>query len=127
MHLFQHGLETRTGIHRDLVCLADRHFRPGRTIFSEIIKSLNESAVFIAVLSRNYCNSDYCKLEIEQACLQRKPIILMFIEKVEEERMNPVIRAIFRKYTRVKFILEDGHYRLQPDWENVCDSIMQLI
>ena len=92
-----------------------------------MIRCLDESAVFIAVVSKNYCNSEYCKLEIEQAHLQGKPIILIFIEEVKEEEMTLVIRQVFRNNTRVKFVFEEGHYRLQPDRDHVCKSIMQLM
>ena len=78
-------------------------------------------------MSKNYCNSDYCKLEIEQARLQGKPIILIFIEDVEEDEMTLVIREVFRNYTRVKFVAEDGMYRLQPDWGHICESVIQLM
>ena len=52
---------------------------------------------------------------IEQARIQGKPIILDFIEKLEEEEMLLVIREMFRNYTHFKFVLEEGQYRLQPD------------
>ena len=112
---------------KELVCIGDRYFRPGQTIFSEIIRCLDDSAVFIAVMSKKYCNSDYCRLEIEQARLQRKPIILIFIEEVAEADMTLVIREVFRKFTRVKFVLQDGVYHLQPDWKIVCESIILLM
>lgn len=64
---------------------------------------------------------------MEQARLQGKPIILIFTEEVEEGDMTIVIREVFRKYTRVKLVLEAGNYRLQPDWEQLCVSIIQLM
>ena len=91
-----------------------------------MIRCLDDSAVFIAVMSKNYCSSDYCKLEIEQARLQRKPIILIFIEEVEEARMTLVIREVFRNYTRIKFMRDNGVYKIQPDWQHVCQAIIQL-
>ena len=41
-----------------------------------------------------------------------KPIILIFIEEVEPNHMGVVIWEVFRNFTRVKFVLEDGDYRL---------------
>ena len=78
-------------------------------------------------MSKNYCNSDYCKLEIEQARIQGKAIILIFIEEVAEEDMTLVIREVFRKFTRVKFVINEDCYKLQPDWKCVCESIIQLM
>ena len=116
-----------TNIDRELICFGDRHFRPGHTIFSEILRCLEESKVVVVVLSRNYCQSDYCKLDIEQAQLMRKPIILILTEHVKEEAMNNVIRGVFKNTTRARFVVEDGRYRLEPDWDQVCMSILQLI
>ena len=125
--IFQHNLRTICNSDKELVCIGDRYFRPGQPIFSEMIRCLDDTAVFIAVMSKNYCNSGYCKLEIEQARLQGKPIILIFIEDVAEDDMTLVIREVFRKYTRVKFIVNEGVYQLQPDWKCVCESIIEIM
>ena len=125
--IFQNALRAVCGTDRELICTGDKDFTPGHTIYSEMIRCLDDSAVFIAVMSRNYCNSEYCKLETEQARVQGKSIIQIFIEEVPENEMTPVIREVFRNFTRVKLVLEYGQYRLQPDWEHVCESVVQLI
>ena len=125
MFFFQANLKAVTNIDRELICFGDRHFR--HTIFSKILRCLEESKVVVVVLSRNYCQSNYCKLEIEQAQLMRKPIILILTEHVKEEAMNNVIRGVFKNTTRARFVVEDGLYRLEPDWDQVCMSILQLI
>ena len=112
---------------KDFICVGDRYFRLGRTIYSEMTRCLDDCAVFIAVMSRNYCNSEYCKLEIEEARVKGMPIILIFIEKVEEDYMSRVTREVFRNYTRAKFVFEDGVYRLNADWKFVCESVIQLV
>ena len=90
-------------------------------------RRLDDCAVFIAVMSRNYCNSEYCKLEIEEARVKGMSIIPIFIEDVEESEMSRVTREVFRNYTRTKFVLKEGIYKLNLDWENVCESIIQLV
>ena len=112
---------------RDLICVGDRYFRLGRTIFSEMLRCLDRCSVFIAVMSRNYCNSEHCQREIEEARVFGMPIILIFIEHVDEEDMSRVTREVFRYYTRANFIMEEGVYRLNMDWESVCESIIQLV
>ena len=52
---------------------------------------LEDCSVFVVVLSKNYCYSDYCKHEIEQARLMRKPIVIVMKEFVDECEMNGVI------------------------------------
>ena len=124
---FQRRLKAITNTNRDLVCYADRHFVPGCTILSEMVRCLENSSVFIAVVSSDYCASDFCKFEIEQAHLMRKPIILIFKEHVEEGDMNPVTREVFQHFTRVKCVYEDSQQRIQPDWKEICDAIIQFM
>ena len=107
--------------------MGDRYFRLGRSIFSEIITCLQDCAVVVVVMSQNYCKSNYCKLEIEQSRLMNKPIIIIVKEAVDEEEMNAVTTEIFRHFTRIGFIFEDGQVRLQRDWDDVCLSIIQLM
>ena len=78
-------------------------------------------------MSDNYCRSEYCKLEIEQARLKSKSIILIFLEDVNEGLMNNTLKEVFKKITRVRLVLEDGKYKLQPGWDRVCESIIQMM
>ena len=123
----QDELQSVTELNRELVCNADEHFHPARTILSEIFRCLKLCKVFVAVLSKNYCKSRYCQYEIEHAHLLNMPIILIIIERVEEDNMNLVTKEVFETFTRVQFVQDDGHYRLQPGWEQLCDSIIQLM
>ena len=88
---------------------------------------LDECAVIVVVLSKNYCKSEYCKHEIEQARLMRKPIVIISKEFVEESEMNGVIKETFKHFTRVIFRFEEDDFRLQQDWEYICQSIIQLL
>ena len=123
---FQNCLRATCGTDRDIIC-SDRNFRPAFPIADEIIRCLDDSAVFIAIMSLNYCQRDFCKFEIQRAFQMEKPIILIFIEEVPENEMTLVIREVFRNYTRVKFVSEDGiNYRLEPNWEQVCKAVVEL-
>ena len=124
---FQNNLKILTDTSRDLVAIGDRYFRVGRSIFAEIIRMLDECAVIVVVLSKTYCNSEYCKHEIEQARLMRKPIVIISKEFVEESEMNGVIKETFKHFTRVIFRFEEDDFRLQQDWEYICQSIIQLL
>ena len=77
-------------------------------------------------MSKHFCRSDYCKLELEQARLMHKPIIMIVKEEVDEEEMNVVTKEVFRHFTRIKFVLEHGRLKLQRDWYDVCQCIIQL-
>ena len=80
----------------------------------------------VVVLSKNYCESDYCKMEIEQARLMNKPIVIILQGNVSENDMNTVIKSVFHHFTRVTFQSEDGTYRLQQDWRFICQSIISV-
>ena len=88
---------------------------------------LEDCAVFVVVLSKNYCFSDYCKHEIEQARLMRKPIVIIMKEIVDEGDMNGVIKETFRHFTRATFKFEEDEPRLQQDWVYICRCIIELL
>ena len=124
---FQAQLKNLTDCDRNLVAIGDRYFRVGRSIFAEIIRMLEDCAVFVVVLSKNYCFSDYCKHEIEQARLMRKPIVIIMKEVVDEGDMNGVIRETFKHFTRATFQFDGEELKLQQDWEYICESIIRLL
>ena len=85
-HLFQGHLRRMTDSDTDHVSDADLHFVPGVNVFREMRRCVGESAVFVAVMSANYCDSYHCQLEISEARTTGKPIILIFKEHVAEEK-----------------------------------------
>jgi hypothetical protein len=66
----------------DIVCIGDIHFEPGRYILDEIIRCTESSCVVLLVVSEAFCKSHYCDFEALCAQLEKKPIILMFLEDV---------------------------------------------
>ena len=120
-------MKVTVGTNKNLVYIGDECFRPGQRIFAEIIRCLEKTAVVVAAVSRNFCNSYYCKQEVEEARILDKPVILVFIEDVKENEMSDVMKEIFRNFTRVKIVRRDGAYQSQPDWPNVCRSIIDLM
>ena len=74
--LSQSHLQSMTDVNRDLVCNADVHFHPARTILSEIFRCLKLCDVFVAVVSKNYCNSKFCRYDINTpTCLRRQSFL----------------------------------------------------
>ena len=124
---FQDQLKLITGANRDLVAIGDRYFRLGRSIFAKMIDLLDECAVVVVVLSKNCCASEYCRLEIEQARLMRKPIVVFMKELVNENEMSAVIKETFKHFTRATFRVVEDDFRLQQDWSYICQCILQLL
>lgn len=123
----QRHLQAVTKLNRHFVCNADDHFIPGHPILKEIFRCISSSEVFVAVVSKNYCSSRFCHYEIEHAYFLKKPIILIFIEHVDVDVMNLVTKEIFETFSRVKFVTENGEYKIHPDWPEICQSIIQMM
>jgi hypothetical protein len=60
--------------------------------------------------------------------MQEKPIILMFIERVEPELMPPTMIEVYQRNVRIVWTtLENGEYKMKTTWENVCKSVLDLM
>ncbi|KAH3752073.1 hypothetical protein DPMN_186683 [Dreissena polymorpha] len=87
--------QTKTGTSRVLVCSGDRHFRPGHALGEEIIRCIEDSAVIILAVSKHFCQKEWCRKEMQETYDQNKPIVLLFLEKVEPDEMGKVLRMLF--------------------------------
>ncbi|KAL3842876.1 hypothetical protein ACJMK2_020851 [Sinanodonta woodiana] len=110
----------------DIVCIGDIHFEPGRYILDEIIRCTQNSCVVLLVVSEAFCKSHYCDFEALCAELEKKPIILMFLEDVDPKCMSKIMYKHFQRYTRVKWTRNGDEFELVPSWAKVCDSICTL-
>ncbi|KAL3842882.1 hypothetical protein ACJMK2_020857 [Sinanodonta woodiana] len=107
----------------DIVCIGDIHFEPGRYILNEIIRCTESCCVVLLVVSEAFCKSPYCDFEALCAQLEKKPIILMFLEDVDPKCMSKMMYKHFKMYTRAKWIRNGDEFELVPSWGKVCDSI----
>jgi succinyl-CoA synthetase alpha subunit len=123
------NLKLMTGIDRQLVCTGDFNFRPGFHLHDEIDKLIGEASVMAVVVSNNFINSNYSCNEVNQAYRHGIPIVLMFIENVEEGDMAkvPVMKTLFKRNARILWSVENGEPVLKTSWENVSRSILDLI
>ncbi|KAL3842883.1 hypothetical protein ACJMK2_020858 [Sinanodonta woodiana] len=117
-------LSTRLNASKDdIVCIGDIHFEPGRYILDEIIRCTESCCVVLLVVSEAFCKSDYCDFEAICAQLEKKPIILMFLEDVDPKCMSKMMYKHFQRYTRVRWVRHGDEFELVPSWGKVCDSI----
>ncbi|KAL3842874.1 hypothetical protein ACJMK2_020849 [Sinanodonta woodiana] len=107
----------------DIVCIGDINFEPGRYILDEIIRCTESCCVVLLVVSEAFCKSHYCDFEALCAELEKKPIILMFLEEVDPKCMSKIMYKHFQRYTRVKWTRNGDEFELVPSWAKVCDSI----
>ena len=105
----------------------DNILYPGHPISDEIEKHIRKSAVIIAVVSTEYSKIYYCNTELKEAETTGKPIILIFKEHVDVAAMGITLRTIFMNKVRAKIVLENGEYKMIPEWERLCKDIIGLI
>ena len=83
------------------VCIDERNFRPGYPIANAIDEAVEQSKRTLNVVSTNFLNSEYGKLEFRKAhhkSLQDRfcRLIVLLLEDVDQRTMDPEMRAYFR-------------------------------
>lgn len=107
------SLRRKIGLDKHLLCLGNRHFKPGRYIHEEIIATVQECAVVLILLTESYCRSRYCKTEFDEAYKQDKPILFMVKEPISDTLMTPTMKLLFQRNTRIHWKLDNGQYVLK--------------
>ncbi|KAH3791962.1 hypothetical protein DPMN_145451 [Dreissena polymorpha] len=120
-------LKKTVGTDRNLLCVGDENFRFGRSIHDEVISCLRRSRLVVVLLSNDFLNSGYCKLEFDLALQLGKPVILMIKEQVNEDLMTPSLSMLYRTNTRILWTRHGGNYFLKSTWDNVIKSIIDII
>ncbi|CAH0730824.1 unnamed protein product, partial [Brenthis ino] len=85
------------------LCVASRDWRLGDTITEQIQRSIRNSSVVLALLSRSYLDSAWCRMEFRLAHTQGKVLVLMmedFDEKHKE--LTPDMKAYITSRTYIK-------------------------
>lgn len=110
----------------DLVCVGDKHFLPGQPLCGEIIKCIDNSAVVIAIISKDYCQKNWCQTEIMEAYQLRKPIIMLLIDDIDIHLMGDLLEKIFHRYAHASWVPDEDRGHLMPDWPTFGIAILQL-
>jgi hypothetical protein len=113
-------------LQKEHICVGDRHFRPGFSLRCELIRCISESAVFIAVISEEFCQKPWCNEEFKEAYDQNKPIILIMLDHVDQSVMHPFIKKIFNKNAHASWIQDEHGGQLEPNWNLFCKSVLEL-
>lgn len=123
----QRTLQTIVQTDQHLIAKGDAIFRPGFPITEEIVKGIDDAAVIIFAVSRNFCRKQWCQEELRQAYDQHKPIIMIMLEKVDIELMDGVLKRLFLRYTHARWLTDDTNGdHLEPDWITFCHSLITL-
>lgn len=121
------NLRRKVGLDKNLLCVGDRHFKPGRYIHDEIIATVQNCSVILVLLTESYCRSNYCKMEFEEAFNLDKPIIFMLKEPISDTLMSTSMKLLFQRNTRIHWKQENKQFVLKTSWSKICDSILERV
>ncbi|XP_045206183.2 toll-like receptor 6 [Mercenaria mercenaria] len=119
-------LSEMTHSNEQMVCIGDKHFQPGYSLICEVMRCVEESSVFVAIISKMFCRKKMCKLEIKEAYEQNKPILMLMIEHVDKELMDNFLQKIFDRFAHAAWKPDQNGGHIEPEWNIFCKSIIQL-
>lgn len=90
------------------LCLHYRDWVGGEFIQNQIAKSVENSRRTLVVLSKNFLDSEWGKMEFRDAhCLALKEgrirVILVLLEDIPTDKLDPELRAYINSYTYIKW------------------------
>ena len=69
----------------------DEQLRAGNSaLTAELAKGIKKSKVIICCITKDYCKSNNCNLEIEFALACKKQVIVLMIEKIEPTEIDEI-------------------------------------
>ncbi|XP_060553769.1 toll-like receptor 4 [Ruditapes philippinarum] len=112
---------------KEVLCVIDEHVNLGFPIVDEIMRCIKESCVGLFFVTTNFCQSQWCEMELRETYELNKPIILIFKEEIDTRIMSPLMLKIFQQFTRGKLVVtEHGDIQMIPDIQELSNSILKL-
>ncbi|XP_060553765.1 toll-like receptor 1 [Ruditapes philippinarum] len=124
--LIKESLQEFIQTNKELLCVGNEDFNLGIPIVDEIMKCISESCVGLFFVTTNFCQSQWCEMELRETYELHKPIILIFKEEIDTCIMSPLMLKIFRQYTRAKIDFRDGQIQMIPNFNQLSNSILML-
>ena len=90
------------------LCLHQRDWPIGREISENIVESIEASRKVIVVLSNNFAQSQWCRMELEMANHRRlsnwhNSLILVLLETISPENQNATLRMLLTTHTYLEW------------------------
>ena len=90
------------------LCLHQRDWAVGRQISENIVESIEASRKVIVVLSNNFAQSQWCRLELEMANHRRlgnwhNSLVLVLLETISPENQNATLRSLLTTHTYLEW------------------------
>ena len=90
------------------LCLRQRDWPIGRDISENIVDSIEASRKVIVVLSNNFAQSQWCRMELEMANHRRlsnwrNSLVLVLLETISPENQNATLRCLLTTHTYLEW------------------------
>ncbi|XP_060082255.1 uncharacterized protein LOC132561580 [Ylistrum balloti] len=106
------------------VCMHFRDFTPGEAIANNIISAIERSRRTIMILTPNYINSEWCRMEYQKAqhemLKMRHKIIPIVLEDVSKcKTLDKNLKTILSTVTYIEWPGEEDSKRLEKFWKKI--------
>ncbi|XP_033736673.1 uncharacterized protein LOC117324939 [Pecten maximus] len=106
------------------VCMHFRDFTPGEAIANNIISAIERSRRTIMILSPNYINSEWCRMEYQKAqhemLKMRHKIIPIVLEDVSKcKTLDKNLKTILSTVTYIEWPGEEDSKKLEKFWKKI--------
>ncbi|KAK3579886.1 hypothetical protein CHS0354_025749 [Potamilus streckersoni] len=121
---FEAALKKHFGDNEVLV-IGETIFSPGKLIFLEIEKYILQSEVIVFLITLDFIESEWCRVELNQADLQRKPTIYLVENTVLKRKLPSWMRKL-KTHTRATWTREGNEIRITPDWDVIAGQVLDF-
>ncbi|XP_062606162.1 toll-like receptor 1 [Saccostrea cucullata] len=88
-------------------CMHHKDFVPGKTIFENIVKCIENSRHTVIVLSRNFLSSQFCLWEFQEAFQQsiverKRHLVIILLEDIPDKDLPNDLRRCMKTFTYIK-------------------------
>ena len=117
------GLAALIGTEENLVLFGLDKENPGVSKFAEIERCTHICCVCACVVTRAFCDDYWCKMQLENADYEGKPIIFFFVDDLEDN-IPPFLKVLLRRVFVTRLYCPENI--LTPSWETSCLGILDL-
>ena len=96
------------------------------SLTAELASAIKNSKIFICCLTREYCRSQNCNLEIEYASVLKKKIIVLSIDDIDTTKIDEIQITGSLQFSGIGFIITYIYfliiYYYILAWQSICQT-----
>jgi hypothetical protein len=114
------------------VWLDIKQINGGYRLSSELAQGIKNAKIVVSCITRDYCKSYNCNLEIENASSRKKQIIPLMLENLSINEIDDIVITGTKETTGIGFIINSSLYipcyKNDVDWPNKNkDEILKAV